>query len=204
MIPITDVAVGFLMAWQAAVTPGPLAVPFPLDSLRQPHAATVAQPVGLTMASADTVPRVRRKAVVYSDAYATRLRIHKILSWGMIPLFAASYFSGDQLLEKGTDAPSWARNLHGPAATGSAILFGANTVTGGWNLWEGRKDPNGRTRRIIHSVLFTAASGGFAYAGTKLADDAEEDLNARRKHRNVALGSMGVSTVSWLLMLIGN
>ena len=204
MIPITDVAVGFLMAWQAAVTPGPLAVPLPLDSLRQPHAATVAQPVGLTMASADTVPRARRKAVVYSDAYATRLRIHKILSWGMIPLFAASYFSGDQLLEKGTDAPSWARNLHGPAATGSAILFGANTVTGGWNLWEGRKDPNGRTRRIIHSVLFTAASGGFAYAGTKLADDAEENLNARRKHRNVALGSMGVSTVSWLLMLIGN
>ncbi|QJR34741.1 hypothetical protein [Gemmatimonas groenlandica] len=204
MIPITDVAVGFLMAWQTAVTPGPLALPLPSDSLHQPRAAVVMQPVGLTMASADTVPRVRRKAVAYSDGYATRLRIHKILSWGMIPLFAASYFSGDQLLEKGTDAPSWARNMHAPAATGSAILFGANTVTGGWNLWEGRKDPNGRTRRIIHSVLFTAASGGFAYAGTKLADDAEQDLDARRKHRNVALGSMGVSTVSWLIMLIGN
>jgi hypothetical protein len=162
------------------------------------------QPVGLTMFVADTVPRVRRKAVVYSDGYATRLRIHKTLSWGMLPLFAASYFSGDQLLSKGTDAPSWARSMHGPAATGSAVLFGANTVTGGWNLWEGRKDPNGRTRRILHSVLFTAASGGFAYAGTKLADDAEENLTARRKHRNVALGSMGVSTVSWLIMLIGN
>ena len=204
MIPITDVAVGFLMAWQAAVTPAQVALPLPQDSLQQPRAATVMQPVGLTMLSADTVPRVRRKAVVYSDGYATRVRIHKILSWGMIPLFAASYFSGDQLLENGTDAPSWARNMHGPAATGSAILFGANTVTGGWNLWEGRKDPNGRTRRILHSVLFTAASGGFAYAGTKLADDAEEDMNARRKHRNVALGSMGVSTVSWLIMLIGN
>jgi hypothetical protein len=204
MIPITDVAVGLLMAWQGAVSAGPLPLPLPSDSLPQPRAATVMQPVGLTMLPADTVPRVRRKAVVYSDGYATRVRIHKILSWGMIPLFAASYFSGDQLLESGTDAPSWARNLHGPAATGSALLFSANTVTGGWNLWEGRKDPNGRTRRIIHSVLFTAASGGFVYAGTKLADEAEEDMTARRKHRNVALGSMGVSTVSWLIMLIGN
>ena len=204
MIPITDVAVGFLMAWQAAVTPGQMPLTLHADPLPQPRAATVMQPVGLTMLSADTVPRIRRKAVVYSDGYATRLRIHKTLSWAMIPLFAASYFSGDQLLENGTDAPAWARTMHGPAATGSAILFGANTVTGGWNLWEGRKDPNGRTRRILHSVLFTAASGGFAYAGTKLADDAEQDLNARRKHRNVAIGSMGVSTVSWLIMLIGN
>lgn len=204
MIPITDVAVGFLMAWQAAVSPGQRALVGRLDSLPQPRAATVMQPVGLTMFMADTVPRVRRKAVVYSDGYATRLRIHKTLSWGMLPLFAASYFSGDQLLNKGTDAPSWARSVHGPAATGSAILFGANTVTGGWNLWEGRKDPTGRTRRLLHSVLFTAASGGFAYAGTKLADDAEQNLSARRKHRNVALGSMGVSTVSWLIMLIGN
>lgn len=204
MIPITDVAVGFLMAWQAAVSPGQRALVGRPDSLPQPRAAAVMQPVGLTMFMADTVPRVRRKAVVYSDGYATRLRIHKTLSWGMLPLFAASYFSGDQLLNKGTDAPSWARSVHGPAATGSAILFGANTVTGGWNLWEGRKDPTGRTRRLLHSVLFTAASGGFAYAGTKLADDAEQNLSARRKHRNVALGSMGVSTVSWLIMLIGN
>jgi len=204
MIPITDVAVGFLMAWQAAVTPGQTPLPATSDSLPVPRAATVLQPVGLTLLYADTVPRVRRKAIVYSDAYATRLRIHKVLSWGMIPLFAASYFSGSQLLEKGSDAPSWARSMHGPAATGSAILFGANTVTGGWNLWEGRKDPNGRTRRILHGVLFTAASGGFAYAGTKLADDAEENLSARRNHRNVALGSMGVSTLSWLIMLIGN
>jgi len=204
MIPITDVAIGFLMTWQAAVTAGPLSVSVPSDSIPTPRAATSVQPVGLLRLSADTIPRTRRKAIVYSDAYATRLRIHKVLSWGMLPLFAASYFSGDQLLEKGTDAPSWARTMHAPAATGSAILFGANTVTGGWNLWEGRKDPNGRNRRILHSVLFTAASGGFAYAGTKLADDAQENMNARRTHRNVALGSMGLSTVSWLIMLIGN
>ncbi len=204
MMPIADVAVGLLLAWQAVSTPTPPPQVAPADSFPLARASTVMQPVGLTMFPTDTVPRVRRKAIVYSDAYATRLRIHKVLSWGMIPLFAASYFSGDQLLKKGSDAPSWARNTHAPAATGSAILFGANTVTGGWNLWEGRKDPNGRTRRIVHSALFTIASGGFAYAGTKLADDAQQDMNARRTHRNIALGSMGVSTVSWLIMLIGN
>jgi hypothetical protein len=54
----------------------------------------------------------------------------------------------------------------------------------------------------VHSVLFLAASGGFAYAGS-LADEAEENGEKRRLHRNVALGSMGVSTASWLLMLVG-
>ncbi|MDQ8163679.1 MAG: hypothetical protein P3C10_13960 [Gemmatimonadota bacterium] len=206
MIPMTDVAAALLVAWQAAVTPAAAAPLPPADSLPVRSvmvAPPVAQPVGLTV-YADTVPRVRRKAIVYSDGYATRLRIHKVLSWSMLPLFAASYVSGDQIFEKGRDAPSWARTMHGPAATGSAVLFGANTVTGAWNLWEGRKDPNGRTRRILHSVLFTAASGGFAYAGTRLADEAEENLDARRSHRNLALGSMGLSTVSWLIMLIGN
>lgn len=164
-------------------------------------------PVGLTRtaddAPQDTVRR-RPRAVVYSDGYATRLKIHRTLSWAMLPLFAASYFSGDQLLEHGSDAPSWARNLHPAAATSTAVLFGVNTVTGTWNLWEGRHDPNGRTRRFLHGALFMAASGGFAYAGTRLADEAEQSGAKRRQHRNVNLASMGVSTASWLIMLVGN
>lgn len=157
-----------------------------------------------TVSPADTIRKPRQKAIVYSEAYATRLTIHRRMSWAMLPLFAASYITGDQLIKNPSGAPSWARNLHGPAATGSALLFGANTITGAWNLWDGRHDPNGRTRKIIHSLLFTAASGGFVYAGTQLANDAEQSQAKRRQHRNVALGSMGVSTVSWLIMLIGN
>jgi len=153
--------------------------------------------------AADTVRR-RTKAFVYSDGYATRTTIHKWLSWGMLPLFAASYASGNQLINKGSDAPDWARTMHGPAATATAVLFGANAVTGSWNLWEGRKDPNGRTRRFLHSALFMAASGGFAYTGTKLANDAEQSFERRRTHRNMAVASMGVATSSWLIMLIGN
>lgn len=172
---------------------------------------TTLQPSGLgylqhadSVAPADTIRKPRQKAIVYSEAYATRLTIHRRLSWAMLPLFAASYITGDQLIKNPSGAPSWARNLHGPAATGSALLFGANTITGAWNLWDGRHDPNGRTRKIIHSLLFSAASAGFVYAGTQLANDAEQSQAKRRQHRNVALGSMGVSTVSWLIMLIGN
>lgn len=176
------------------------------DSVPRPLVSgPVVAPVALSAAfraPADTIPR-RRKAVTYSDGYYKRVAIHKALSWAMLPLFAASYFSGDQLLEKGDNAPDWAETMHPIAATSTAVLFGANMVTGSWNLWEGRKDPNGRTRRIVHSVLFFAASGGFAYAGS-IADEAEENGDKRRQHRNVAIASMSASTASWLLMLVGN
>lgn len=197
MMPLAEVACSVMLALNAAgvaagpVDPGPLA--------RQPVSIIRRLP-----APQDTVPRPRAKAVVYSDGYGTRLTIHRRLSYAMLPLFAASYFSGDQILEKGSDAPAWARRLHRPAATGSAVLFSANLVTGSMNLWEGRKDPNGRTRRILHGVMFTAASAGFVYAGTTLAEDAEQSQDKRRQHRTVALSSMGVSTASWLLMLLGN
>lgn len=161
------------------------------------------QPAGLVLIQ-DTIVRRRPKAVVYSDWYSRRVTIHKTLSWAMLPLFAASYLSGNELINKGGDAPDWAETVHAPAAAATAAVFGANALTGTWNLWEGRKDPNGRVRRVLHSVLFMAASGGFAYTGTQLAEEAEQSLERRRSHRNLALASMGASTASWLIMLIGN
>ncbi len=150
----------------------------------------------------DTIPRRRPRAYEYGDGYAKRVTLHRRLSYAMLPLFAMSYFSGDQILAKGADAPQWARSMHRPAATGSALLFGANVVTGSWNLIEGRRDPNGRTRRLLHSALFLGASAGFVYSGTQLANEAEQSAVKRRQHRDVNLVSMGVSTASWLLMLV--
>jgi hypothetical protein len=192
------------MSFLPALLTASLLAVAPSDSVpRDVVLGPVFSPVALVSAAPqDTVKRRARKAVTYSDGYTRRVTIHRALSWAMLPLFAVSYVSGDQLLSKGTDAPEWAETIHPYAAGGTALLFGANAVTGTWNLWEGRKDPNGRTRRIVHSVLFLAASGGFAYAGS-LADEAEENGEKRRLHRNVALGSMGVSTASWLLMLVG-
>ncbi len=138
--------------------------------------------------------------IEYSDAYYTRLQIHKWASWAMLPLFAAQYFSGQKLVEQGRDAPGWARAIHGPAAAGVAGLFGVNTVTGVWNLWEGRKDPYGRKWRTAHGLLMLAADAGFVATGI-LAGDAGENGSVRNTHKQVAMVSMGVAVTSWLMML---
>lgn len=150
----------------------------------------------------DTVKKRRRvEAIEYSDFYGTRLTIHRVLSWTILPLFAVQYASGSQLLEHGSAAPDWAQELHGPTATAVAGVFTVNAVTGLWNLWDSRRDPNGRARRYIHSLLMLTASAGFVYAGS-LADEAESSAEMRDKHQTVALTSIGISTASWLMMLI--
>jgi hypothetical protein len=150
----------------------------------------------------DTVKKRRRaEAIEYSDFYGTRLTIHRVLSWSILPLFAIQYASGSQLLEHGSAAPDWAKDLHGPTATAVAGVFTVNAVTGLWNLWDSRKDPNGRARRYIHSALMLTASAGFVYAGS-LADEAESSAEMRDRHQAVALTSIGLSTASWLMMLI--
>ena len=121
----------------------------------------------------------------------------------MLPLFALSYFTGDQLFKNGPAASSLVKNLHRGSATAVSVLFAVNTVTGGLNLWEGRHDPTERKRKILHSVLFAAASGGFAYAGAVLANQAETSLIKRRDHRTVNFVSMGVSAASVLVMMVG-
>jgi hypothetical protein len=149
----------------------------------------------------DTTKRKRTAAVEYSSFYNTRLKIHQVLSWTMLPLFALQYASGNQILEYGNAAPDWAKNVHGPTAGLLAGVFAVNTVTGAWNLWDSRKDPAGRTRRYIHSALMFIADAGFVYTGT-LADQAETSIDARQQHKNVAIASMGVATASWLMMLL--
>lgn len=104
------------------------------------------------------------------------------------PLFAVSNYSRTRLVGDG-----WVRAPHSYAATGAAAIFGVNTVTGVWNAWDTRHDTEGRTRRLLHSALFIAAAAGVAWAGSK----GEETRN------NSAISSMGVSTVRWLLMLVG-
>ncbi len=145
--------------------------------------------------------RRRTKAVEYSGFYHARLTLHRWLSFTMIPLFVGSYITGDQVLKYSTDAPKWAINWHRPLATATAVVFTANTITGLWNLWDARKDPAGRAKRYIHSLLFMAADAGFAYSGITLARDARTSQQKRIQHRNIALASMGVSITSWGMML---
>ena len=152
----------------------------------------------------DTAVKKKRKLVEYSDWYGRRLTLHRALSWSMLPLFAVSYYTGNRLARDGrVNSPYWVRAAHPYVATADAAVFGVNTVTGLWNLWDSRHDPEGRTRRIIHSALFIVADAGFAYAGS-IGRDGREDREIRSRHRTVALSSMGVSTLGWVIMLFRN
>lgn len=145
----------------------------------------------------------QEQAIEYSDAYATRLTIHRITSYAILPLFAAQYYLGDRLINE-SDSPGWVSSAHGAVATGLGIAYGTNTVTGVWNLVESRKDPAGRTRRWIHSAVMIGAGAGMIYTASLADDDDDEgggDDDAN-EHRNAAVVSMGVAAANALIMLL--
>lgn len=142
-------------------------------------------------------------AIEYSDAYYTRLAIHRTASYAIIPLFAAQYYLGSQLISSTDVPPDWVKPTHLVVASSVGALFAVNTVTGVWNLIESRHEPEGRTRRIIHAAFMLAADAGFAYTGI-LAGDASGASDASRKHRDVALTSMALSTTGAILMWVWN
>jgi hypothetical protein len=145
----------------------------------------------------DTVRR-RPRAITYSDAYATRLKIHRIGSYTMLPLFGAEFGLGQTLLTSSNPA-SWVKPTHTAVALGIGALFTVNTVTGAWNLWESRQDPAGRTRRWIHAALLIASDAGFVATGV-IAEDAGHSTSGGQRHRNVALGSMALATAGTVMM----
>jgi len=160
------------------------------------------------LAASQAPPARRPVAVEYSEGYRTRLKIHKYASYATLPLFVAQFAVGQKLYNgNGSDS---ARSWHGALAAGTAVLFGVNTVTGVWNLSEGRKDPNHRTKRMVHGILMAVADAGFVATGLT-APESEHDGgefayegggNNRSTHRAVALTSMGIATVAYLMMLI--
>ena len=153
-------------------------------------------------AAADTTQR--RHAVEYSDWYYRRLTIHKVASYATIPLFATEYVLGDKLYN-GT-ATSSTKSAHQAVAAGIGVLFGVNTVTGVWNLWESRHESEGRARRTTHALLMLAADAGFV-ATASLAPEGEDDSfeansDDRSRHRTVAITSMALSLTSYLMMYV--
>ena len=140
-------------------------------------------------------PRV--VAFEYSDAYAVRRKIHVYASLATLPLFVTEVVLGSKLYDG--DASDSVRSAHSAVAGGIGVLFGVNTVTGVWNMWEARKDPNGKKRRLIHGLTMLGADVGFVATGM-LAPEHDEEGN-KSLHRNVALTSIGIATGSYLYML---
>lgn len=180
------------------------------DTLRAPadsahgDSTTVELPLAIATAPALAVlPQPpRRRAVEYSDWYGRRLTIHRWASYAMVPLFATEYWLGNKLLNDET-VSSGTRDTHAAVASTIGVLFAANTVTGLWNLWDARRDPNGRGKRLVHSALLLAADAGFLYTASLAEDDDEGEGGAGGRntaHRNAALVSIGLSTVGSGLM----
>lgn len=142
----------------------------------------------------------QEQAVEYSDAYYTRLAIHRYGSYAMLPLFAVQYLLGDRLLN-GTNNADWIQPAHRVNAYAIGTLFTVNTVTGVWNLIESRKEKRGRTQRFVHAALMVAADAGFLYTAS-LADvsDATDAQRQSERHRSAALLSIGASTSGAVLM----
>jgi len=172
-----------------------------------PFSEATLAPEPLFSSPADPAPEPPQ-LVEYSDAYLTRLKIHKYASYATLPLFAAAYVTGNELITKGDNAASWARKTHGAIAGSLGALFAINTITGVWNLYEGRHDPEGRTRRIIHSVLLLAADAGFL-ATAALAGESEGGEGGFERgggggdntaHRAMAITSMGLAFTGYMTM----
>jgi hypothetical protein len=123
----------------------------------------------------------------------------------MLPLFGAQYVLGERILRQKTDIRSGLRTepidhdlrvVHRVAAYGVAGVFTANTVTGVWNLWDSRGVADGRALRTAHTLMMLASDAGFVISGKKGFD--------HQKHRNVAIGSMGLATLSGLMMYLAD
>lgn len=145
------------------------------------------------------------RAFEYSDAYRTRAKIHKIASIATLPLFAAELYLGQSLYNSGDQSK---KSPHVAVGASIGVLFGINTVTGAWNLWEARKDPNGRTRRWVHGLLMMAADAGFLATsmlapGNDFSENGGSLSDRRSTHRTVAFTSIGIGTAGYLVMLLG-
>lgn len=151
-------------------------------------------------------PSQRPKAVEFSNGYYTRVTIHRYASYAMVPLFVTEYAIGRSLYNRTTESESL-RGWHSVTAAGIYGLFAVNTVTGVWNLWEGRAVKEGRTRRYVHSALMLASGAGFVATAMLAPDDdavGPGTSGRRATHRTVAIASMSTALVGDLMMLIWN
>lgn len=138
----------------------------------------------------------RPHVVDHGDLYYKRLTIHRYGSYVMLPLFVTEYFLGDQLLDE--EGSGGSKGAHSLVAGGIGVLFGVNSVTGLWNLWDARHD-DGAARRYLHAGLLLAADAGFFWTALSAESPSGSRTGAER-HRNIALTSMGVSTLGTVMM----
>jgi hypothetical protein len=165
------------------------------------------QRLGISM-PADSLHR-RPKAIEFSDAYETRLRIHRYGSYAMLPLFGTQYLLGRSLLKQREDILSGARTepvthslnrAHLYTALGVGTLFVSNTTTGLWNLYDNRHNPEHRGIRTAHVLTMLLSDAGFVATGRMGMNAKNGTTQDARNHQKMALASMGVATIGASMM----
>lgn len=151
-------------------------------------------------------PSARPRAITYSDSYYTRLTIHRIGSYAMLPLFVTEYILGQKLINDTTPG-SGLKAAHGLVAGGIGLVFATNTVTGVWNWVDSRHDPSDHTLRNVHSAIMLASDIGFLWTATSTPGGIRHTPpNVRqqqaRRHRAIAITSISVSAVGAAMMWI--
>ena len=153
-----------------------------------------------TFAPGDSTQPVRRKAVSLSDAYYTRLTIHRYLSYAELPVFAAEWVVGDKLMARGVPIANWVKPTHVGIAAGLGGLFAINTVTGVWNLYEGWSQFGDRKPLVVaHTALMVGADAGFFIAPLVVN---RRNIDTQKTHRTIAVASMSAATLSTVLMWV--
>jgi hypothetical protein len=144
------------------------------------------------------------RAFEYSDGYHTRAKIHRIASFATLPLFVTQGILGQSIYN---DPSEGKKTAHTAIAASIGGLFALNTTTGVWNLIEARKDPNFKTRRLVHGLLMLGSDAGFlATFATAPGDDDHEEgggSHSPSTHRALAFTSIGLATTGYLIMLFG-
>ena len=150
-------------------------------------------------------PSARPIAIEYSDAYYTRAKIHKYASFATLPLFATEVALGQTIYNDPNANSSAAKGAHIAVGTAITGLFAVNTVTGVWNMWESRHEPEHHKLKLAHGILMLAADAGFvATFATGPGGHGTNIDSEKQQHRAVALTSIGIASAGYLLMLFGN
>jgi hypothetical protein len=158
-----------------------------------------AVPAALFLDTPQEAAQTRPHAIEYSHGYEVRRKIHVYASFAMIPLFVTQGILGGKLYNEPTDG---VRSAHKAVAWTIAGLFGANTVTGLWNLKEGWKNPEHRKLRLTHGLLMLGADAGFL-ATALTAPNSEGTSGDKSTHRAVAITAIAAATTGYLVMIFG-
>ncbi len=187
-----------------------VASPYPVEGAR-PLTAAIETRAGIAPLPIEDSTRPRTRAVAVSDSYAWKFRAHQIGSYLIIPLFAAQYVMGSELLQQKEDLYVGRRKVainptlrtaHLVTAISVGTVFLANSGTGGMLLYENRNDPHNRALKFAHTATMLLADAGFVATGVMGRRALVQTPAYARRHQHVALASMSVATASAAMMWI--